>query len=136
MFMTSLFKIIENKYHVYRGEDYAGKFCESLREHALEVINFTGKKMKLLTKEQQESFGSAKIYCICEEKFENKYVKDKKNYNVRDNCLYTWYYRGVGHIICNVRYSVPLITFHNWSSYDYDLVIKALGGNFHKKITF
>ena len=34
--------------------------------------------MKLLTKEQQESYEIAKICYICNEKFENKYVKDKK----------------------------------------------------------
>ena len=34
--------------------------------------------MKLLTKEQQESFENAKIYFICKEKLENKYLQDKK----------------------------------------------------------
>ena len=34
--------------------------------------------MKLLTKEQQESNENAEICYICEEKLENKYVKDKK----------------------------------------------------------
>ena len=34
--------------------------------------------MKLLTKEQQESNENAEICYICEEKHENKYVKDKK----------------------------------------------------------
>ena len=38
-------------------------FCESLREHAMKIINF--KKMKLLTKEQQESYENAKHCCIC-----------------------------------------------------------------------
>ena len=33
--------------------------------------------MKLLTKEQQESYENAKIRYICKEKFENKYLKDK-----------------------------------------------------------
>ena len=33
--------------------------------------------MKLLTKEQQESYGNAKICYICKEKVENKYLKDK-----------------------------------------------------------
>ena len=32
------------------------KFCESLREHVMNIINFKIKKMKLLTKEQQESY--------------------------------------------------------------------------------
>ena len=56
------------------------KFCESLREHAIKIISFDFKKrkIKLLTKEQQESYGNAKICYICKEKFENKYVKDKK----------------------------------------------------------
>ena len=31
------------------------KFCESLREYAMKIINFKKKKMKLVTKEQQES---------------------------------------------------------------------------------
>ena len=34
--------------------------------------------MKLLTKEQQESYENEKIGYIYEEKLENKYVKDKK----------------------------------------------------------
>ena len=34
--------------------------------------------MKLLTKEQQESYEKSKICYICTEKFENKYLKDKK----------------------------------------------------------
>ena len=51
--------------------------CESLRKHAIKIINFTNKKVNLLTKEQQESYENAKICHICKEKFENKYVKDK-----------------------------------------------------------
>ena len=48
------FKSLESKHDVYRGKDCMKKFCESLREHAMEIINFKKKKMKLLTKEQQE----------------------------------------------------------------------------------
>ena len=33
--------------------------------------------MKLLTKEQHELYENAKICYICQEKFENKYLKDK-----------------------------------------------------------
>ena len=39
---------------VYRGKDCMKKFCESLREHAMKVIKFKKKKVKLLIKEQQE----------------------------------------------------------------------------------
>ena len=45
--------------------------------------------MKLLTKEQQESYENAKICYICKEKSENKYLKDKKYRKVRDHCHYT-----------------------------------------------
>ena len=51
------------------------KFCESLREQVMSIINY--KKMNLLTKEQQQSYENAKIYYIYKEKFENKYEKDK-----------------------------------------------------------
>ena len=54
------------------------KFYESLRERSMKIINFKKKKMKLLTKELQESCEYAKICYICKEKFENKYLKDKK----------------------------------------------------------
>ena len=56
------------------------KFCGSLREHAMKIINFKKTKMKLLTKEQQELHENAKICYICKEKFENKYCKDTKYY--------------------------------------------------------
>ena len=77
------FRSIENKH----GKDCMKKFCEFLREHAMKIIDFKKKKMKLLTKEQQESYENAKICYICKEKFENKYLKDKK-YR-RDHCHYT-----------------------------------------------
>ena len=54
----------------------------------MEMINFKKKKMKLLTKEQQKSYESAKICYICKEKLEDKYAKDKKYRKVRDHCHY------------------------------------------------
>ena len=46
------------------------KFCEFLRGYAMKIINFKKKKkMKLLTKEQQESNENAKIWHICKETF-------------------------------------------------------------------
>ena len=79
MSIISSFKSIENKHDVYRrGEDCMKTFCESLREYTMKIINFKMKKMKSVTKEQQESYENAKICYICKEKFENKYLKDKK----------------------------------------------------------
>ena len=51
----------------------------------MNIINFKKKKLKLLTKEQPESNENAKICYICKEKFENKYVKNKKHCNVREH---------------------------------------------------
>ena len=105
------------------------KFCESLREWTMKIINFKEKKMKLLIKEQQESYENAKIWYICKEKFENKYLEDKKYYQVRDNCHYTGEYRGPAHSICILKYSVPKkihIAFHNRPNYDYHFIIKEL----------
>ena len=38
------FKSIENKHDVYKGKDCMKKFCESLREQAMKIINFKKKK--------------------------------------------------------------------------------------------
>ena len=58
------FKSIENKYDVYRGKDCLKKFCQSLREHAMEIINLKKKTMRLLIKEQLESYENAKFCYI------------------------------------------------------------------------
>ena len=34
------FKTIENKYDVYRGKDCMKKFCESFKDHTMEIIVF------------------------------------------------------------------------------------------------
>ena len=60
MTTISSFRSIENKHDVYRGKDCMKKFYEFLREHAMKIINFKKKKMKLLTKELQESYENAK----------------------------------------------------------------------------
>ena len=52
------FKSIENK--LYRGKNCMQIFFESLREHAMKIINFKKIKMNLLTKKQQESNENSK----------------------------------------------------------------------------
>ena len=44
----------------------------------MKIINFKKKKNDVITKEQQESYENAKICYICKEKFEKKYLKNKK----------------------------------------------------------
>ena len=69
MSTISLFISIENKHDVYRGKDCMKKFSEFLREHVMKIINVKKKKMKLLSKEQQESYENAKICYIYQGKF-------------------------------------------------------------------
>ena len=65
-------KKIENQHDVYRGRDCMKKFCQSLSEHAMKMINFKKKKMNLLTKQQQESYENAKICYISKKKLKTK----------------------------------------------------------------
>ena len=44
MSTISSFRSIKNNHDVYRGKDCMKKFCESLREHAIKIINFKKKK--------------------------------------------------------------------------------------------
>ena len=124
---------------VYGGKDCMKKFCESLRKHAMKICNFKKKKMKLLTKEQQESYENAKICFISKDKSENKYVKDKKYCEVRGHCHYTGKYRGAVHSICNLKCSLPKkipIVFHNRSNYYDHCIIKQLPEEFEKQFTY
>ena len=49
------FDHIENKHTLYCGEDCMKKFCESLREHAKNIIDFEKEKMLPLSKEELKS---------------------------------------------------------------------------------
>ena len=105
------------------------KFCESLREHAMKIINIKRKKNEVITNEQQNSDQNSKICYIYKEKFEDKHATDKNIFNIRDHCHYTEKYRGAAHNMCNLRYSVPkkiYMAFHNGSNYDYHFIIKEL----------
>ena len=52
----SPFKDIKRKHEVYIGKDCMKTFYESLRDHAMKIINFKTKKKKLLTNEQKKSY--------------------------------------------------------------------------------
>ena len=119
-----------------------------VKEHVIEKVNL--KKKKKVTNEEAAKIKTenAKICYICKERFENKYLKDKKYSKVRDHCHYTGKYRAAGHSTCNLKNSVPkAIVFHNGSNYDYHFIIKypdkefknqliCLGENTENNITF
>ena len=71
------FRSIEIKHDVSRSKECIKRFCEFLVKHAMKMINLKKKKMKFLTKEQQESYENAEICYIFLKKIENKYLKDK-----------------------------------------------------------
>ena len=50
MSTTCTFDHIENKHTIYRGKDFLKKFCESLREHAKNIIDFEKKKNVAINK--------------------------------------------------------------------------------------
>ena len=53
---------------MYRGEDYIPKFGESLREHAMKIINFEKKNVIPLTNNQQKLDEKTRICYICKKK--------------------------------------------------------------------
>ena len=59
-------------------EDSMKKFPEYLKQLAMKKMNFKKTKMNLLKKVEKESDENAKICYIYKEKFENKYLNDKK----------------------------------------------------------
>ena len=64
MSAIQIFDSKENRHDVYRGEDCMEKLSESfesLREHAIKIINFEKIKIIPLAKEQQESYKKTKI---------------------------------------------------------------------------
>ena len=64
-----LFKDTENKHDEYRDKDCKRNFRQSLREHAMKIINFEKKKMKLLANEQLKTYKNPNICYICHKMF-------------------------------------------------------------------
>ena len=89
--------------------------------------NFKKRKMKSLTKKQQELYKNAKICYIYKEKFENEYLKDKKYLKVRDAAHRIW------NLIYYVPKKIPMV-FRNGSNYDYHFITKQLTEKLKKQV--
>ena len=79
----------------------------------MKIINSKKKKIKLLTKEQQEVYENAKSVLFIKKNLKINIWRN--NSNVKNHCHYTGKYRGAAHSICNLRYSVSRkipIVFH------------------------
>ena len=73
------------------------KFCESLREHTMEIIIFFYKRNEFINK-QTNCRNHVKM-----QKFEDRYAKDKKYLKATDHCHYTRKHRGAVHSIHNLK---------------------------------
>ena len=129
MSIIRAFGHIENKHTLYRGKDCMKKFCESLREHSKNIIDFEKEKMLPLTKEELKSHQDGTVCYICGKRFLKKFANEKYYRKVRYHCHYTGKYKGAAHSICNLKLNllseIPVV-FHNDSNYDYHFIIKEL----------
>ena len=75
---------MESKHGVHRGEDCMKRFCESLREHATEIINFEKNNVIPLTNAECISYHNQWHCHIFYEKFEED-ANDKKHRWGRDH---------------------------------------------------
>ena len=64
------------------------KFCESLREHTKNIIDFQKKKMLPLTKEELKSHKDTKVCYICGKRILKKLSKSINYRKVRYDCHY------------------------------------------------
>ena len=99
------FDHIENKHSLYHGKDCMKKFCESLKDHAKNIIDFE-KNLLPLTKKKLKSHQNTPECYICKKRFIKKFAKDKNHHKVRDHCHHTGKYRGAAHSTCNLKFNV------------------------------
>ena len=109
------------------------KFCESLRKHAKNIIDFGKKKMLPSTKVELKSHQDSKVCYICGKIFLKKFPNNKNYRKVREYCHFTDKFRGAVHSTCNLRFNVPNeipVCFRNGSNYNYHFIIKELANEF------
>ena len=101
------FDHIENKHTLYRGKDCMKKFCDSLREHAKNIIVFEKKKILPLTRQELILNQNAEVCYICRRKILKRFAEDINYRKVRNHCHYTGKYRGAVQTICNLKFNIP-----------------------------
>ena len=111
----------------------------SLSEHGKNIIDFEGKKMLPLTKQELKSYRDAKLRYICGKRILKKLPKSISYWKVREHCHYTGKYRDTANSICNLKFNVPNeipADFHNGSNDDYHFIIKELTNEFARKLEY
>ena len=79
------------------------KFCESLKEHMMKIINFEKKKIIPLTSKEYESYLYQKDCHIFKKEFYHKFSNDKNYCKVKDHCHFTGKYERAPQNICNLK---------------------------------
>ena len=105
------------------------KFCESLREHAKNTIDFETEKKFTVNKRRTKITSRSKSMLHLWKKNLKKLSKSIIYWKVGDHCHYTDKYRDEPHSNCNLKLNVPneiLVVFHNGSNHDYLFIIKEL----------
>ena len=113
------FDRIENKHTLYHRKNCMRTFCESLREHAKNIIDFEKNKMLLLAKEELKPYQDTRVFYVCGKKIFEKLPKSLHYQKVRDHCPYLGKYKGATHSICNFKSNVlneTPVFFHNRSN--------------------
>ena len=67
------------------------QLCSSLREHAVNVIDFEKKKMLPSTKKELILLQNATICYVCRKRFTQSFAKDKNYLKVRDRKIAIFY---------------------------------------------
>ena len=93
------FDSVECKHDLYRVEDCMKNFYSSLKENAINIIDFEKKKMLPLKKEKLKSHQDATVCYVSGKRFSKQFAKDKNYRKVRDHCHFTGKYRGEAHFM-------------------------------------
>ena len=75
--LASSFDLKQDKDSFYRGRDCAKTFCEDLKKHAINIINFKEKDMIPLTDKEIIDYEEQKLCHICKKEF--CYNENQKN---------------------------------------------------------
>ena len=113
---------------LYKGEDAAEHFLDSLQEETWKIYKkyIVKKKPLLLTDEEEIQFQEDTRCHICQQDFKEDDVK------VRDHCHVLGIYRSAAHESCNLNYRIlpnqykMPIFLHNLRGYDGHIIIHAI----------
>ena len=134
--VSTIWAFYHRKQTYFMSRKRLKKFCESLREHRKNAIDFSKKKMLPFTKEEFISHQGTKVFYICGKRILKNPSKSINYRKVRDHCHYARKYRSATHSICNLKFNMSnqiLVVFHNDSNYDYHFIIKGLANEFEWK---